>query len=55
MALIPGGSIEHWRAAWAWTKQRGGPGLTVRRFRRTFRLESAPQQFESGGRIALPD
>ncbi|MFO7956440.1 MAG: alpha-L-rhamnosidase C-terminal domain-containing protein [Candidatus Brocadiia bacterium] len=34
-----------WRASWCWSDERGGPDLTVRRFRRTFVLDSAPEEF----------
>jgi len=34
-----------WRAAWCWSAERGGPGLTVRRFRRSFALDEMPDEF----------
>ena len=34
-----------WRASYAWSPDWGGPGLTVRRFRRHFVLSGAPEQF----------
>jgi alpha-L-rhamnosidase len=34
-----------WRASYAWSAERGGPGLAVRRFRKRFTLSSVPQQF----------
>lgn len=41
---IDTGGIE-WTARYAWSAVFGGPGLTVRRFRRTFTLDSVPQEF----------
>ena len=45
MSLIPGLQIDEWRASFAWTEEFGGPGLTVRRFRRGFRLDQVPNRF----------
>ncbi len=45
MSLIVGGEVDQWRAAWAWSEERGGPGLTVRRFRTEFALEEVPGTF----------
>jgi alpha-L-rhamnosidase len=46
MTLIPDLSVTgRWHAAWAWSAERGGPGLTVRRFRKTFDLDRVPQRF----------
>lgn len=46
MALIVGESIQgRWRASFAWSTDRGGPGLAVRRFRRRFSLEQVPGSF----------
>ncbi|MFO7956301.1 MAG: alpha-L-rhamnosidase C-terminal domain-containing protein [Candidatus Brocadiia bacterium] len=45
MSLVLGRKVDNWRAAWAWTEERGGPGLTVRRFRRTFELDRVPEKF----------
>ena len=43
MSLIADYKVDKWRASWAWSALRGGPGLTVRRFRRTFDLAKAPK------------
>ena len=46
MSLIVGKGVEgRWSAAFAWSAERGGPGLTVRRFRRCFGLERVPERF----------
>jgi len=45
MTLILGAEVDGWRAAFAWTETPGGPGLTARRFRRRFTLESVPDSF----------
>jgi alpha-L-rhamnosidase len=34
-----------WRASYAWSADWGGPGLTVRRFRRRFVLSRVPERF----------
>jgi len=43
-ALVLGGNPEHWRASYAWSAENGGPGLTVRLFRRTFEASSADRR-----------
>ena len=46
MSLIVNCKIDdRWRAAFAWSAERGGPRLCVRRFRRTFHLSSIPERF----------
>lgn len=35
---------ERWRASFAWSTEQGGPGLTVRRFRRRVELFGPPEQ-----------
>ena len=46
MSLIVDYGIEgRWRAAFAWSAERGGPGFCIRRFRRSFDLDSAPDEF----------
>jgi len=44
MALILDMEPVDWRAAFAWTRQTGGPGLAVRRFRRSFDLDAVPER-----------
>ncbi len=45
-SLLLGRKIpEPWRASYAWSRERGGPGLTVRRFRRRFILDRRPDFF----------
>ena len=46
MSLVWGESVPgRWRASYAWSAERGGPGLTVRRFRRRFVLAEVPDRF----------
>jgi hypothetical protein len=46
MTLRVGKAISgRWRAAFAWSAEWGGPGLTVRGFRRRFSLERIPERF----------
>lgn len=46
MYLVENAAVEgRWRAGFSWSAERGGPGLTVRRFRRRFELESVPTTF----------
>jgi hypothetical protein len=43
MSLILGRALkERWRARYAWSAERGGPGLEIRRFRRVLELEEKP-------------
>ena len=45
MTLVPSRSLSgRWRAAYAWRAEWGGPGLTVRRFRRRFSLSEVPER-----------
>ncbi|MFC1717389.1 alpha-L-rhamnosidase C-terminal domain-containing protein [Candidatus Poribacteria bacterium] len=46
MSLIVNHTIDgRWRAAFAWSAERGGPGFCIRRFRRSFDLNSVPDEF----------
>ncbi len=46
MTLILNKQIKgRWRAVYAWSAVRGGPGLTVRYFRRRFFLNALPETF----------
>jgi len=47
MTLLVGCAIpgERWQAAFAWSDEHGGPGLTVRRFRRPFTLPQVTEPF----------
>ena len=46
MSLIEGYKVKgRWQAAFAWSSERGGPGLCIRRFRRTFHLDEKPDSF----------
>jgi len=46
MSLMMGCEVDgQWRAGWTWSAERGGTGLTVRRFRRSFALSAAPGEF----------
>ncbi len=46
MTLLVNKSVPgRWSAAWCWSAERGGPNLTVRRFRRPFELDSVPESF----------
>lgn len=45
MSLVLGVEIPEWQAAFVWSEERGGPGLTVRRFRRVFKLAEVPECF----------
>ena len=46
MTLIVGGAVPgRWRASFAWSADRGGPGLAVRRFRRRLSFERVPDSF----------
>ena len=46
MALVMDGALsERWRASFAWSRARGGPGLAVRRFRRRLVLPETPDTF----------
>lgn len=46
MYLVENQAVDgRWRAAFAWSAVQGGPGLTVRRFRRVFELASVPDRF----------
>jgi len=46
LSLIEGYEVKgRWRAAFAWSSERGGPGLCIRRLRRTFNLDEKPENF----------
>ncbi len=46
MTLVLDSQVEgRWRASYGWSVKRGGPGLTVRRFRCRLVLPSAPGEF----------
>ena len=46
MSIIEGYEVKgRWQAAFVWSSERGGPGLCVRRFRRTFNLDEKPENF----------
>jgi len=46
LSLIEGYEVKgRWQAAFAWSSERGGPRLCVRRFRRTFHLDEKPCKF----------
>jgi hypothetical protein len=46
LSLIEGYEVKgRWQAAFAWSSERGGPGLCIRRFRRTFHLDEKPYKF----------
>lgn len=46
MSLIMGYELkDRWRAGFAWSAERGGPGFCIRRFRRSFDLSSVPKEF----------
>jgi alpha-L-rhamnosidase len=46
MGLIVNHKVAgRWRAAFAWSTERGGPGLSVRRFRRSFQIDKVPERF----------
>jgi hypothetical protein len=45
MALIPRTEPVRWRASFVWSSEHGGPGLTVRRFRRTLQVKTVPDSF----------
>ncbi len=46
MALILNQALTgRWRAAYAWSTERGGPGLSTRYFRRQFTLDEVPARF----------
>ncbi|MCZ7648630.1 MAG: hypothetical protein M5U26_25785 [Planctomycetota bacterium] len=46
MPLVLNRPVEgRWRAKFCWSAERGGPGLTARRFRNAFELASVPREF----------
>lgn len=46
MTLVLNQPVEgRWRASYAWSQERGGPGLAVRRFRQRLDITNVPESF----------